>query len=116
MVTHSQLPSGLSQKPGQGKTIRDGLNASRPLFTGLLGWVCSFPLHTHSTWHPCGALSIVTLDGTDTPLSLPSPDGELLRVSLPRLPFRGLQEMCSSAHQLNSHLALGQGLVYKVPH
>lgn len=37
MATRSQLPSGLSQEPRQGKTIRDGLNASRPLLTGLLG-------------------------------------------------------------------------------
>lgn len=81
-ATHSQLPSGLSQESGQGKTVQDGLNAPRPLLTGLLGWVCPFALHTLSTWHLCGALGEVTLDGTDTLLSLPGPDGELLRVSL----------------------------------
>lgn len=62
--------------------MQDGLNAPRPLLTGLLGWVCPFALHTLSTWHLCGALGEVTLDGTDTLLSLPGPDGELLRVSL----------------------------------
>lgn len=77
---------------------------------------CALSLSTHPIWPLRRVLSMVTLDSTDTLLSLPGPDGELLRVSLPRHPFRGLQEICSSAHQLDSHLALGQGLVYKVPH
>lgn len=64
--TSSALPQWPSQEPGQGKTIQDGLNAPRPLLTGLLDWVCPFALHTLSTWHLCGALGTVTQDGTDT--------------------------------------------------
>lgn len=59
---------------------------------------------------------MATPDGTHTLLSLSSPGGELPRVSLPWLPFRGLLGICASAQQLCLHLALGQGLMHKAPH